>query len=63
MTKRRHPQEDPLVDPVAYVNDDDNEKRGPPPPPLLNFAYIECFTTEDRVFVQKLICWSTREDD
>lgn len=61
--KEDAPQEDPLVDPVAYVNDDDNEKRGPPPPPLLNFADIECFTTEDRVFVQKLICWSTQEDD
>ena len=66
--KQDTPKEDPLEDPAAYVNDDDdndddNENLGPPPPPLLNFADIECFTTEDRVFVPNLICWSTQEDD
>ena len=32
-------------------------------PLLLNFADIECYLTEERVFVRNLICWSTEEDD
>ena len=32
-------------------------------PLLLNFADIECYLTEERVFVRNLICWSTEEDE
>ena len=46
------------------ADDDGDENRGPrsPPPPVLNFADIECYLTEDRVFVPNLICWSSEED-
>ena len=53
-------QQDPLEDPFHFqfeADDDGDENRGSPP--VLNFAHIECYLTEDRVFVPNLICWSS----
>lgn len=43
--------------------DENEDKQGPPPPPLLHFSDIECFLTEERIFIPNLICWSSEEDD
>ena len=47
----------------AENDEDDEEKKGPPPPPLPVFANIECYLTEERLFVPNLICWPSEEDD
>ena len=46
----------------AENDEEDEEKKGPPPPPLLVFANIECYLTEERVFVPNLICWPSEDD-
>lgn len=43
--------------------DENEDKQGLPPPPLLHFSDIECFLTEERIFIPNLICWSSEEDD
>ena len=61
--KEDTPVEEDLEEPVEDNDDDNEEQKGPPPSRLLNFADIECYLTEERVFVPNLICWSTEEDD